>query len=58
MDDGDAPRSAPRGAGCWVAAVVCPPAAERCSVVVIDNMEWHAHKNLLPQLLAAIKVGA
>ncbi|GIL67362.1 hypothetical protein Vafri_20763 [Volvox africanus] len=36
-------------------AVVCPPAAARCSVLVLDSMEWHAHKNLLPQLLAAIK---
>ncbi|GLC60462.1 hypothetical protein PLESTB_001615000 [Pleodorina starrii] len=36
-------------------AVVCPPSAQRCAVLVLDNMEWHAHKNLLPQLLAAIK---
>ncbi|EFJ41955.1 origin recognition complex subunit 5 [Volvox carteri f. nagariensis] len=36
-------------------ADVCPPGAEHCSMIVLDDMEWCAHRNLLPQLLAAIK---
>ncbi|GFR51457.1 hypothetical protein Agub_g13866, partial [Astrephomene gubernaculifera] len=36
-------------------AVICPPCSPRCSVLVLDNLEWGAHKNMLPQLLAAIK---
>ncbi|KXZ49498.1 hypothetical protein GPECTOR_21g724 [Gonium pectorale] len=36
-------------------ADVCPPSAQHVSVLALDNMEWGAHRNLLPQLLAAIR---
>ncbi|KAG2434371.1 hypothetical protein HYH02_012386 [Chlamydomonas schloesseri] len=56
----DAGFGATAGADSWnefaeAVAAVCPPGAPRCSVLVLDNMEWGAHKNMLPQLLAAIK---
>ncbi|KAG2429751.1 hypothetical protein HXX76_010535 [Chlamydomonas incerta] len=56
----DAGFGATAGADSWnefaeAVAAVCPPSAPRCSVLVLDNMEWGAHKNMLPQLLAAIK---
>lgn len=37
------------------AAAACPPGSPQCSVLVLDGMQWHAHANVLPQLLAAIR---
>ncbi len=37
-------------------AAACPPGSPQCSVLVLDGMQWHAHANVLPQLLAAIRV--
>eukprot|EP00198_Chlamydomonas_reinhardtii_P012717 XP_001702054.1 origin recognition complex subunit 5 [Chlamydomonas reinhardtii] len=56
----DAGFGATAGADSWnefaeAVAAVCPPGAARCSVLVLDNLEWGAHKNMLPQLLAAIR---
>ncbi|KAG2494356.1 hypothetical protein HYH03_007413 [Edaphochlamys debaryana] len=36
-------------------AAACPPSAPACSVLALDAFQWGAHRNMLPQLLAAVK---